>query len=309
MELHHLRYFLAVAEERHFGRAARRLNMTQPPLSQRIADLESELGMQLFLRSAKGIRLTEFGEAFLPYARKAVVAFDAARSVLSKSLPSTARKLTVRVTPDTTGTVIAEAWRQLREAGFKAELSDATTAEQHTMLLDGQIDLGLLRHPFPTRGLWSAPVLRKPLGVVMPGNHSLAGQAELQLSDLSGQPLLLFPRSMAPGMYDHLMKICKDHGYIPPRIEHVTQAIKALLIADSAICFYPSSVVRKYPGLVWRPLTNEPLEWRTSAVCLKRNLDGALRRAAQILTDVLQNQDTWCLVAKGGATEPMTGTR
>jgi DNA-binding transcriptional LysR family regulator len=81
VELHHLRYFLAVAEEQHFGRAAQRLNMTQPPLSQRIADLENELGVLLFERSSKGARLTEQGQSFLPYARKAVTAFDGARAM------------------------------------------------------------------------------------------------------------------------------------------------------------------------------------------------------------------------------------
>jgi DNA-binding transcriptional LysR family regulator len=303
MELHHLRYFLAVAEERHFGRAAQRLNMTQPPLSQRISDLESELGVQLFLRSAKGIRLTESGETFLPYARKAVMAFDAARSALARTLPEKARKLTVQVTPDTTGAVIAESCRLMREAGFTAELSDANTSEQHSRLLDGRIDLGLLRHPFATRGLWLAPALRKPLGVVMPGNHPLAGRSELELSDLRGEPLLLFPRSMAPGMYDQLLEVCKTHGYIPPRIDHAIQAIRALMIADSAIGFYPASTARKYHGLVWRPLIGEPLEWRTSAVCTRRNLDEALRRAAMILTDALQSHDTWCLVPETGAPE------
>ncbi|MGA2962756.1 MAG: LysR family transcriptional regulator [Candidatus Korobacteraceae bacterium] len=293
MELHHLRYFLAVAEERHFGRAAQRLNMTQPPLSQRIADLENELGVLLFVRSSKGVSLTEQGESLLPHARKAVSAFDVANAMAPRMMPAKTRKLTVRVPPDTSGAAVAEVGRLLRHAGFAPELGEATTADQHAMLLDGKLDLALLRHPYPARGLWSSLVLRQPLGVLMSMSHSLAIKPKLRMSDLRGQPLVLFHRSMAPGLYDEILRTCRAWGYVPPHIQHAMRIVKGLLIADSAICFHPGRVTQQYHTLVWRPLVNEPLEWRTSAVCRRRNLDGALRHAAQILIDVLQTHDNW----------------
>lgn len=293
MELHHLRYFLAVAEEQHFGRAAQRLNMTQPPLSQRIADLENELGVLLFERSSKGARLTEQGQSFLPYARKAVAALDAARAMARRTFPSATRKLTVRVPPDTSGAAVAEMGRLLRDAGFAAELGEATTADQHAMLLDGKLDLGVLRHPYSTRGFWSSIVLRQPLGVLMSLSHSLVTNPTLRMSDLCGQTLVLFHRSMAPGLYDDILRTCRACGYVPPRIQHALRIVKGLLIADSAICFHPAGISQRYETLVWRPLVDEPLEWRTSVVGRRCNLDDALRRAAQIVVEVLQRNDKW----------------
>jgi DNA-binding transcriptional LysR family regulator len=295
MELHHLRYFLAVAEEQHFGRAARRLNMTQPPLSQRIADLENELGVLLFDRSSKGARLTEQGQSFLPYARKALAAFDAATAMARRKFPSARRKLVVCVPHGTSRAAVAEMGRLLRDEGLAAEIDEAATADQHAMLLNGKLDLGVLRHPYPTRGLWSSVALRQTLGVLMSLSHSLAIKPKLRISDLCGQPLVLFPRSMAPGLYGDILRTCRACGYVPPRIHHALRGVN-WLATESAICFHPAGITRQRDTLTWRALVNEPLEWRTSVVCRRPNLDNALRRAAQIVIEVLQTCDKWCAV-------------
>ena len=292
--MHHLRYFLAVAQERHFGRAAQRLNMTQPPLSQRIADLECELGARLFERSPKGVRLTEPGRLLLPYARKAVVAFDAANALAHRVTRQEGHKITICVPPDTSGPAVAEMGRLLRHAGIDAEFGEATTADQHAILLSGRLDLGVLRHPYPTRGLWSSPALRQSLGVLMPISHPLASKSKLRMSDLHGQPLVLFHRSMAPGLHDDILRTSRAAGYVPPRVEQAVRIIEGLLIANSAIGFHAARYARHYQGVVWRPLVGDPLAWRTSAVCRRRNLDGTLRRAAQIVIQVLQTHDEWC---------------
>jgi DNA-binding transcriptional LysR family regulator len=293
MDVRHLRYFVAVAEELHFGHAALRLHMTQPPLSKRIADLERELGVQLFDRSPRGVALTAHGTRLLPHARKAVAAFDAAAAAMRRPARSAARRLLLAFPADTSRAVLTDVCRGLRDAGQDVEVLEATTGEQQALLADGRIDLGVLRHPYPGAGLWSSRPLRRAIGVIMPANHPLATRAALRLASLRGRTLVMFPREMAPGLYDETLAICRQHGYPPPHIVHAVRLVDGLLVTDNAISFNTEAAANRWPGLVWRPLADQPLAWRTSAVCRRADRDNTIRAAVPLLLRALRTHDAW----------------
>lgn len=293
MDVRQLRYFLAVADELHFGRAAARLHMTQPPLSRRIADLEREVGVRLFDRSPRGVALTEPGSRLLPHARKAVAAFDVAAAALRRPARSAARRLLIAFPADTSWAVLTDVCRDLRETGQDVQVLEATTAEQRDLLADGRIDIGVLRHPYPTAGLWSSRPLRRALGVIMPANHPLAARPVLRLAGLRGRTLVMFPREMAPGLYDETLATCRQHGYLPRHIEHAARLVDGLLVADNAISFNTADAADRWPGLVWRPLADEPLEWRTSAACRRADRDSTVRTAVPVLLRALRAHDGW----------------
>src|SRR4051794_34909484 len=169
MEMRHLRYFLAVAEELHFRRAAERLHMAQPPLSARIKDLEQELGTSLFERTRKGVALTDSGRALVPLARDAVDAFDRVQRFTHGGRLAEVSSVRVGITPDTTPQAIEAFTLSVRQgqSSLSVEVVEAHSARQLEQLRRGELDLGLLRHPFPTNGLHVRPPLSTPVGALM----------------------------------------------------------------------------------------------------------------------------------------------
>lgn len=293
VEIRHLRYFLAVAEDLHFGRAATRLRMTQPPLSRRIADLEQELGLKLFERAARGVTLTEHGRRFQPPAKRAVDAFDAAVAAMGRPRRAAERRLRLGFPTDTSAAVLTAVAAGLRRAGTEVELVEATTAEQVELLRTGSIDLGVLRHPFPPQGLCPSRQLRHPLGVIMPADHPLAAHETLRLTDLRGQTLVMFHRAMAPGLYDEMLAVCRRNGYRPQRIHHAQRIVDGLLFVDAAVSFNVESAALRWPGVVWRPLAQEYMEWRTSVVRRRGDLDKETRAAIRLVLTALRTQEGW----------------
>ncbi|BCB75272.1 LysR substrate-binding domain-containing protein [Phytohabitans flavus] len=293
MEIRHLRYFLAVADELHFGRAAERLRMTQPPLSRRIADLEQELGLKLFERGSRGVTLTEHGRRLQQPARRAVAAFDAAAAAMSRPSRAAAHELRIAFPADTSAAVLTAVAGGLRRTGLEVELVEATTAEQVQLLREGAIDLGVLRHPFPPQGLCPSRQLRQPLGVIMPADHPLAARSRLRLPDLRGQTLVMFHRAMAPGLYDQTLTICRRHGYRPQRIHHASRIVDGLLVVDAAVSFNVEASALRWPGVVWRPLAQEDLEWRTSVVRRRGEVHDSLRGATRLMLNALRAHDGW----------------
>lgn len=299
MEIRHLRYFVAVAEALHFGRAAQRLGMSQPPLSKRIADLEDALGLSLFDRSSRQVALTPAGRALLPKARAALRAFERAVATVRALAPARSRRLSIAFPPDTSREVLLELVGRLAERKAEAHLAEATTAEQRQMLQAGTLDVGVLRHPYDGHGLWSSPPMRQTLGVVLPSGHRLARQERVRLSDLRSDALVMFPRAMAPGLYDELLKTCRAAGYRPARVEHGVRMAAGLLVAKSAASFGTEAAFKalgtagQSGGLTWKPLAGEPLCWWTSVVCRRSDRDALTRAAIQLVQQALQRHDHW----------------
>src|SRR5262249_54425544 len=155
MDIRHLRYFVAVADALSFAKAARDLHLSQPPLSKRIADLEHELGMRLFERSSRRVALTAAGTRVLPHAKAAVRGFDAALRAARAIAPS--HRLRIALPPETSRSVLLEVIDRLRREHVEVDLAERMTAEQRRLLDSGEIDVGVLRHPFDARGLRVAP--------------------------------------------------------------------------------------------------------------------------------------------------------
>ncbi|WP_075022858.1 LysR family transcriptional regulator [Actinomadura madurae] len=293
MEIRHLRYFLAVADELHFGRAARALHMSQPPLSARIKDLEREIGTPLFTRSPRGVALTPAGRALLPSARKAVEAFGEAQRVARKLRARPAAPLRVAITPDTTAAAVRGFTTAVRRANLaRVEIVEASTGEQLDALDQGKLDIGLLRHPFPESGLHVEPPLRTPAGAFMGRDHPLARRDALRAADLADYPIVLFPRPMAPGLHDETLAALAAHGLRPSTEMPVTRLLSALLTTENSIAI-------RQPGmdlsgdLVWLPIDDLQLAWRTSVVWPLPATSLSLPTYAAALSEALLSHDQW----------------
>ncbi|MDP4505632.1 LysR family transcriptional regulator [Nonomuraea turcica] len=254
----HLRYFIAVAEELHFGNAAIRLGMAQPPLSQRIKRLEEELGTRLFDRSARQVRLTEAGRLVLGEAREIVARVDRLHE-LARHGEDTVLK--VGVPPDLAAAVIAALVADFRETHPEVRLAptEIWTADQVTALAEGMIDVGLVRHPVTAPGLRFGDPLVQVQGVLLAAGDPLAGVGEVHLADLAGRELLMPPKDGEPGMYAETLAECRRHGYVPPQVHQ--GAGLGLVLAGAAVAFAPKAEV---PGLAWRPLLGSPIAYQVS---------------------------------------------
>src|SRR5262245_45688446 len=201
----HLRYFAVVADELHFGRAAERLHMAQPPLSQRIQRLERELGVRLFDRSSRQVGLTPAGRALVGPAHDVLAAVD--RLVAGAGAVAggaAAGRLRLGLLPETGAATMAAIVRQVARAcpALTLELSGAATSEALRALTDRSLDVATVRLPVDEAGLRVGPVLHQPWGVVLPAGSPLARRRRVSLAELSDTPLALFPRATAPGFHD-----------------------------------------------------------------------------------------------------------
>jgi DNA-binding transcriptional LysR family regulator len=262
----HLRYFLTVAEELHFGRAAQRLYMAQPPLSQRIRRLEQEYGTALFDRSGGRVRLTPAGAALRREAEQIVAQVDRSITVVRRIASGAAGPLRLGVPPETPGRIVAAL-----SAGFAVAAPDTalqmyerTTAEQTRQLAAGELDVGLLRQPVEASTLQLGPAVAIVHGVLVARTSTLAARPELALGELTGQELILFPRSGAPDSYDEILRICREHGFEPARVQHATSAelVLGLVAAGQGVAFDQYAIAMKEPRVQWRPLVGDPLSWR-----------------------------------------------
>ncbi|MFI6988599.1 LysR family transcriptional regulator [Nonomuraea wenchangensis] len=254
----HLRYFIAVAEELHFGNAAIRLGMAQPPLSQRIKRLEEELGARLFDRSARQVRLTETGRLLLGEARELVARADRLHELARQGRGAVLR---VGVPPDLAATVIAALVARFRETHPEVRLAPAEiwTADQVTALAEGTIDVGLVRHPVSAPGLRFGEILVQVQGVLLPDGDPLTGAGEVHLADLAGRELLMPPKEGEPGLHAEVLAACRRHGYVPPQVHQ--GAGLGLVLAGAAVAFGPEVEAQ---GLAWRPLLGSPIASRVS---------------------------------------------
>ncbi|WP_182876925.1 LysR family transcriptional regulator [Microbispora sp. H10670] len=259
----HLGYFLVVTEELHFGNAAARLGMAQPPLSQRIRRLEEELGMRLFERSSRRVALTEAGRLLVPEAREIVARVERMRDLMADLARGDAAVVRAGVPADLGAPVLAALIAGFRDRRPDVRLSPAEmgTAAQVTALLEGRLDVGLLRHPVAADGLAYGPVLVRHPGVLLAEDDELTAWATVHLGDLAGRELVLFPRDAEPGLYDDTLASCRRGGFVPTAITCTERAEFALglVLSGTAVAF---GAPAETPGVVWRPLAGTPLAWR-----------------------------------------------
>ncbi|MGW7367415.1 LysR family transcriptional regulator [Streptomyces sp. NPDC054841] len=301
--LRHLRIFVVVAEELHFGRAAELLGMAQPPLSRSVRRLEDELGAELFDRSRRQVRLTPAGAVLLEEARELLAREQRTRALVRRARDGDLGTLRAGVPPDTTAAVLGALLTECAERapGLRVDLQEVTTDEQLRLLASGGLDVGLVHQPVDATDLVVGPEVGVELGVVLPRTSPLARLPEVGLGDLAGHDLVLFPRAAAPGWYDRTLAVCRDAGFVPGRVRHARnpEFLIGLVTAGCGVAFDQGPVARKEPRVAWRPLAGRPLAQRICAVWPRRAPHAAAGEFAALAADVLSRDRTTALRSTG----------
>ena len=260
MELRHLRYFVAVAEELHFGRAAERVGIAQPPFSQQIQKLEHEVGTTLLRRTKRRVDLTAAGEAFLGEARQALAQADRALLAARRAARGEVGQLALGFVSSAVYGKLASAFGLMRSRypGVALQLHDLTSEEQAEGIQAGRLDVGLVRPPVPgVENLTLRVVGREPLMAVLPARHRLARLKQIPLPALANEPFLLVPRQLGPGFYDQLMAVCARAGFRPRVVQEArtTQTIISLIAGGMGVSLVPASMQSlQRTGVTYRPL-------------------------------------------------------
>lgn len=274
MELRHLRYFVTVAEELHFGRAAEKLHISQPPLSMQIRSLETELGVMLLNRTRRHVSLTQAGQAFLQEARQILARIEQAVLVTRRAGRGEIGELAVGFISVADYNVLPIVLREFRHRFplVNLTLRESTTDAQIEDLRAGRIDVGFVLPPINEPALESVSILREPLIAALPERHPLAQKrGKLVLANLKDAPFILFPRPMAPGLYDAVVSFCRSAGF-SPRVEQEAvqmQTIVSLVSAELGVALIPASLTNlRRTGVTYKrlretsPLTEIHLAWR-----------------------------------------------
>ncbi|RDI64023.1 LysR family transcriptional regulator [Nocardia pseudobrasiliensis] len=305
--LRKMRYFVAVAEELHFGRAAERLGIAQPPLSQRIRELEKDLGARLFDRG-RAVTLTEAGQILLAESRDLLARWDRITTLVGKAHRGEMDALRVGVPPELAGRVLAAILTEFerRHPQVRLDLQELSTSEQLRLLADRQIDAGLLQHPVDVIGLELGPAIDTPLGVVLQRDSPLAAKSEVALPELSGHGVVLPPRAAAPGPYDTMLRQCWEHGFRPTRVVHARnpEFVLGLVLSGHGVAFDEGAVARKEPRVVWRRLTGEPLRRRLSLAWPTSAPHPLAARLAELIANVLRADGISTLAPAQDAVRP-----
>ncbi|MFE6506933.1 LysR family transcriptional regulator [Nocardioides sp. NPDC057767] len=264
MELRHLRYFVAVAEERHFGRAAQRLHMAQPPLSQQIRQLEAELGLTLLTRTTRRVDLTPAGAAYLERAREILGAVDAAAREAASIASGRRGRLLIGCVGSATYSLLPALARTLRaelpevEFGFRGEM---LSPDQAAALVDGTLDLGLLR-PLPdSPGLAITHLRQEDLLVAMPKDHRFAARRRVRVTDLDGEGLVIHAGSGRSAMNAMIQNLFDEAG-ISTHIAHEvaeTSTLVTFVAAGLGVAIVPEpTAALAVPNVVYVPLAGTP---------------------------------------------------
>jgi DNA-binding transcriptional LysR family regulator len=246
MELRHLRYFVAVAEERNFTRAAQRLHIAQPPLSRQIQQLEEILGVQLFERNSRPLKLTETGKFFYSHAVQ-VLAQTAELESMTRRVGNIERSLSVGFVGSTLYGMLPKVIRRFRDENTTVELSlhEMSTMDQFRALKDGVIDIGFGRIRHEDANIRRVILREEKMIVALPEGHPLSlVKPALALGDLVNETLIIFPKAPRPSYADQVLSAFHDRALKPRRIYEVRelQIALGLVAAGEGIAVVPSSV-------------------------------------------------------------------
>jgi DNA-binding transcriptional LysR family regulator len=287
MELRHLRYFVAVAEELHFGRAALRLRLSQPALSRQVRDLERELGVPLFSRRGRGVVLTSAGEAFLEGACQTLARAEEAAEDARRAHRGEVGRLSLGFVQSATFGALPRLLGAFRKEcpGVALEVRAMTTVEQVAALRDGRIGAGLLRPPIDDRGLALRTISRDPLMVALPKGHALVERERVPLGALASEPLILYPRSDGPGVRDAIVGLCQRAGFSPRIAQEAgeAQTIAALVGAGLGAALVIAPVPAPHgPSVAYRPLEDELPSWEMALAWRRADPSAVLRRFLEV---------------------------
>jgi DNA-binding transcriptional LysR family regulator len=289
VELRHLRYFVAVAEERHFGRAAERLHIAQPPLSQQIRRFEAELGEPLFYRTTRSVELAPAGEALLERAPAILAAFDAAVEDARRAARGEYGRLAIGFTGSSTYAMLPSLAAAMRDElpGVVLDLQgELLTPAQVARLLDGTLDLGLLRPPVHERKLVTEVLHSEPLLAVLPETHPLADAEAVPLERLEGEPFVTYPSHFRSVVHDAVEDACEAHGFQPVAAHEVaeTATLVSFVAAGLGVSLVPASVRNMtVEGAVYRPLLDDATRVELAAAWRRDDDRPVLERALDVI--------------------------
>jgi DNA-binding transcriptional LysR family regulator len=274
VELRQLRYFVTLAEELHFGRAAAREHIVQSALSQQVRRLERELGVRLLERSTHHVELTGPGAAFLVEARQILAQVDRAAAV-ARSTAKSSLALRVGVI-DAACSSMPQILQdvQAKYPDLVIHQVEVGVPEQLQQLKDGRLDVGIGRAAFAPPEVASELFRLDPLGVLVPDGHRFTTMESVPVPTLAEEPLLLAADEQAPEFNQFVVELCRSVGFTPTVYEGTVESIRAAAdLVSQGRCLYcvPSSCAAALPGTVWRPLV-EPVAYYPWSI-LWRSLD------------------------------------
>ena len=259
MELRQLRYFATLAEELHFGRAAKRLSLTQPPLSLAIQNLERDLGVRLFERTRRSVALTHAGKAFLDEARQTLARADRAVDHAQRAGRGEVGRLAVGFLANTAYTLLPPVLHEFRRGypGVTLDLRELTIPQQLDALRRENIDAGLLRPPVADTELAAETILEEPFVLALPAAHPLCALKRVPLRRLAVESFVMFPRTDGFVFHDLIMGFCQRGGFTPRVAQEVNQthAVIGLVSAGLGVALVPASAQKiGLAGVVYLPL-------------------------------------------------------
>jgi DNA-binding transcriptional LysR family regulator len=263
LELRHLRYFVAVAEELHFSRAAKRLRIAQPPLSQQIRKLEEHIGCPLFTRNSRMVALTAAGETLLERSRYILRRLDEDLESVRRVGRGEIGTVTVGFIGSAMLTVLPALIGSYRKRFAKVDLRlrELTTSSLLNAIRQGAVDLGFLRDAGPAEDLILETVVAERFVVALSEKHPLAKRKKISLADLKNDSLILFARELGPLAWDKTIALCETSGFRPAIVQDAPEWLTVLRLVSSGLGFSiaPACVATiKTPGVVCRELTKCP---------------------------------------------------
>ena len=259
MELRQLRYFVAVAEELHFGRAAAKLGMAQPPLSQQIIKLERQMETSLFVRASSGVRLTPAGEAFLIGARSALAGIDAAVDAAQRVARAERDRLAVGIIPsvmDGEAPRLLHAFKE-RRPDVILEIQPLRACDIAASLRSGKVDIAFTRRLDGVTGIVQIVIAREALVAALPKGHRLAARETIAVADLAQETFVLFDRTGNLSLRDAIEGTCREAGYSPHvgTIGNEIHALIAMVAAGAGVSIVPEALRNvKRDGVVYRTI-------------------------------------------------------
>jgi LysR family transcriptional regulator, benzoate and cis,cis-muconate-responsive activator of ben and cat genes len=291
MELRQLRYFTVVAEEGNITRAAARLHIAQPPLGRQLTQLEEEVGVSLLDRKTRPITLTPAGRTFLSHAQEVLAKIQELDAAVRQARDAARPVLRIGFDPTMLYGVFPEIMRGLRAAESVTDFRvlEVAQPDQAARLLDDEADICFGRAVIADPRLDSQVLRREALALAMPRDHALADRPAIQLGDLGGETLILFPKPPTPGFSDQVLELLQRHGVAPTELQHADslQTALGLVAAQIGVCIIPTTVQRARAADVhYAPIdTPDAL----SPVVVSRKLGGVcvgMQMLARILTQI-----------------------
>jgi len=295
MELRHLRYFVAVAEELHFGRAAERLRIAQPALSRQIQSLEHELQVPLLFRNRRRVQMTTAGRVFLERARLILSRVEDAVQAAQRSGHGTTGSLNLGFVGSATYDVLPAVLRAFQQAAPQVELTlwEMPVQAQLEALLEKRIDVGLIRIPLKTDGLVYRTVLREPLLAALPSSHRLARAPGLHLAALAGEPFVLYPSHPRPSWTEFVVGLCQSAGFEPNIVQRTVeiQTTLSLVAAGIGISIVPACVA-KIPrnDVVYRRLVGLKTRTELMVACREQESSPVVHTFLEVISQVQRSR-------------------